>query len=144
MNTPQQQQENKNIVIFHHLGVYLQMLADGYNNNPYTDNSFSRPFVSTSKVKYFAKKGSKYTKIIQVEFDSKDIAFDDVKPSWARGSVHAFIDNATGDVLKASSWSKPAKGVRFNLLDDDSRKLLLEKALMSNSYLGGYLYANAK
>jgi hypothetical protein len=35
-------------------------------------------------------------------------------------SVHCFIDIATGDVLKASSWKAPAKGARGSIYTLDS------------------------
>jgi hypothetical protein len=52
-------------------------------------------------------------------------------------SVHAFYDLRNGDVYKAEGWKKPAKGVRFNLLDDASFALMLANL----SWSGGYLYA---
>lgn len=52
-------------------------------------------------------------------------------------SVHAFYDLRTGDVLKAAGWKAPAKGVRFNLLDDASFKDMLGKL----DWTGRYLYA---
>lgn len=33
------------------------------------------------------------------------------------GSVHCFVDRETGDVLKAESWTRPAKGARGNIFD---------------------------
>lgn len=39
-------------------------------------------------------------------------------------SVHAFIDLDTGDVLKPAGWQGPAKIVRYNLLDDESRQAM--------------------
>ena len=33
-------------------------------------------------------------------------------------SVHAFIDQKTGDVFKPASFKAPAKGVRYNVLQD--------------------------
>jgi len=35
------------------------------------------------------------------------------------GSVYAFVDLATGNLLKAASWKAPAKGVRGNLFNPD-------------------------
>ncbi|WP_315782251.1 hypothetical protein [Bradyrhizobium sp. SZCCHNPS1003] len=32
--------------------------------------------------------------------------------------VHCFVDKATGDVLKAESWSKPAEHARGNIFDE--------------------------
>jgi hypothetical protein len=51
-------------------------------------------------------------------------------------SVHAFVDPTTGDVLKAAGWKSPAKGVRYNLLDDDS----FAKMLANVDPFGSYLY----
>jgi hypothetical protein len=54
------------------------------------------------------------------------------KPS----SVHAFVDPRTGDVFKAAGYKAPAKGVRFNLIDDESFASMLADC---DSY-GRYLY----
>ena len=51
-------------------------------------------------------------------------------------SVHCFVDVKNGNVYKAASYNKPAKHVRYNLLDDVSRQSMFEKA----HYAGGYLY----
>ena len=50
--------------------------------------------------------------------------------------IHCFVDKKTGDVFKPESYNKPAKHVRYNLLDDVSRQSMFEKA----HYAGGYLY----
>jgi hypothetical protein len=36
------------------------------------------------------------------------------------GSVHAFVDKNTGDVLMPASWSKPAKHARGNIFEADN------------------------
>ena len=36
------------------------------------------------------------------------------------GSVYAFIDKNTGDVLKPAGWNAPAKHARGNVLNDDN------------------------
>ena len=53
-----------------------------------------------------------------------------------RDSIHAFIDKKTGDVYKPASIKAPAKGIRFNVLDEASRELMLSRA----DWAGGYLY----
>jgi hypothetical protein len=50
-------------------------------------------------------------------------------------SAHAFVDLKTGDVYKSSSWKSPAKGVRYNLLDDKSREEMYQRADWAGSYL---------
>ena len=72
---------------------------------------------------YIIESGKKYHKVVMVT------------PQGNR-SVHCFVDKQTGDVYKASSWSKPAKGIRYNLLDEESR----ERCLMVSDWAGGYLY----
>ena len=63
---------------------------------------------------------------------------DDVAPTGEHSgrSVHAFFNPATGDVLKAAGWKTPAKGVRFNLLDDES----FQKLIAQCDQFGSYLY----
>ena len=50
--------------------------------------------------------------------------------------VEAFIDRQTGDLYKPASWNKPAKGIRFNLLDKES----CEKLFKVSDPHGGHLY----
>lgn len=73
---------------------------------------------------YYLDKGRKYYKLIH--------------KSGAGGSksVHAFIDVKTGQVYKPASWKSPAKGVRYNLLDETSREECYARA----DWSGGYLY----
>lgn len=40
------------------------------------------------------------------------------KTDGAGRSVYAFVEVATGDVLKAASWAAPAKGARGNIYTD--------------------------
>ena len=49
-------------------------------------------------------------------------------------SVHAFVDKSNGDLYKAASWKAPAKGVRYNLVED------IEKLKVMADWAGGYLY----
>jgi len=51
--------------------------------------------------------------------------------------VHLFVDKETGDVYKAASFKSPAKGIRYNLLDDTSREEMYKRA----DWAGSYLYA---
>lgn len=71
---------------------------------------------------YFYIKGKKYAKIVHV--------------SNGQRSAHAFVDMNNGDVYKSASWKSPAKGVRYNLLDDQSREEMYKRA----DWAGGYLY----
>jgi hypothetical protein len=72
---------------------------------------------------YYLESGRKYYKLIYKDGNSR--------------SVHCFIDKKTGSVYKSSSWKSPAKGERYNLLDDNSRELCYKNC----DAFGGYLYA---
>ena len=73
--------------------------------------------------------GRKYWKIFSYEYD-------DYKGEYKQGSINCFVDKKTGDVFKPASYNKPAKHVRYNLLDEDSRANCLLRA----DWAGGYLY----
>ena len=49
-------------------------------------------------------------------------------------SVHCFVDVKNGNVYKAASYNKPAKHVRYNLLDNP------EICFSKCDWAGGYLY----
>jgi len=73
--------------------------------------------------KFYIESGRKYHKLImETEAGSR--------------SVHAFIDKNSGAVYKPASWKAPAKHIRFNLLDDNSR----EECFARCHWAGGYLY----
>ena len=74
-------------------------------------------------VEFYCKRGRKYLKLI-------------MRDAGGQQHVHAFIDRNNGEVFKPASWQAPAKGVRFNLLLDQSREWLYEHA----DWAGGYLY----
>jgi len=69
------------------------------------------------------EKGKKYARIVHVS-------------SGGQRSAHAFVDLNTGDVFKSASWKAPAKGIRYNLLNDQSRTEMYQRA----DWAGGYLY----
>ena len=80
------------------------------------------------ETKYIYETGRKYFKVIRVE--------DEYKSNDEHRCVEAFIDRQTGDIFKPAGWNKPAKGVRFNLLDQDSLFELFENL----DPFGGHLY----
>ena len=80
------------------------------------------------ETKYIYETGRKYFKVVRVE--------DEYKSNDEHRCVEAFIDRQTGDIFKPASWRKPAKGARFNLLDQDSLFELFENL----DPFGGHLY----
>ena len=85
--------------------------------------------------KYVIQKGRKYLKIVQQQFD--DMGSNPTN-EYRNGSVHAFIDRETGDVYKPAGWAKPAKHVRYNLLERKDREFLFD--YKNVGWAGGYLY----
>ena len=69
-----------------------------------------------SNFKVEVKKGRKYYKVI------------------TDNSVHCFVDVKNGNVFKPESWNKPAKHVRYNLLQDP------QDCYNKVTWSGGYLY----
>ena len=85
--------------------------------------------------RFVSYEGRKYIKIVMQEYD-------DMGPSpsykYRDGSVHAFVDKKTGDVYKPAGYNKPAKHVRYNIMNWDHRKFLLNPKCID--WAGGYLY----
>lgn len=81
---------------------------------------------------YTYRVGARWTKIISEQHDS-------ITGRVYGASVHAFIENATGNVYKAASWNAPAKGVRFLTVDDALAKAAQDP---DRAFTGGYLYLN--
>ena len=77
----------------------------------------------SSDYKFYIESGRKYHKVI-------------METGAGSRSVHAFIEKKFGNVYKAASWKAPAKHIRFNLLDDNSREECFARA----DWAGGYLY----
>ena len=86
------------------------------------DNGMSPQWVTH----YIYETGRKYFKVIRVETDDN------------HRCVEAFIDRQTGDIYKPAGWNKPAKGVRYNLLDEESLQLCFKHL----DPFGGHLYKN--
>ena len=82
------------------------------------------------ETKYIYETGRKYFKVIRVE--------DEYKGNDEHRCVEAFIDRQTGDIFKPASWRKPAKGARYNLLDEKSLQLCFRHL----DPFGGHLYKN--
>ena len=147
MNTALFQQEMKNIE------EYAQTLCDtleenfkqdsiaSYKRMAMTDSGYATKRLeeiengTANLYKFVVQKGRKYLKIINQQFD-------DMGPNpsyeYRNGSVHAFIDRETGDVYKPASWNKPAKHVRYNLLERSDRNFLFD--WKNVGWAGGYLY----
>ena len=147
MNTALFQQEMKNIE------EYAQTLCDtleenfkqdsisSYKRMAMTDSGYATKRLeeiengTANLYKFVIQKGRKYLKIINQQYD-------DMGPyathEYKNGSVHAFIDRETGDVYKPAGWAKPAKHVRYNLLERKDREFLFD--YKNVGWAGGYLY----
>jgi len=74
--------------------------------------------------------GLKFTRIIQTATNADGPTKD--------SSVHCFVDNLTGDLLKAEGWKKPAPKARYNLLTE------WDVIVANFGWASGYLYADYK
>jgi hypothetical protein len=103
----------------HRLSAEKEMNADYHNQclQQIADGTYDFGY------KYEIEEGKKYLKVIMIAHGSK--------------SVHCFVDKNTGEVYKSATWKSPAKGVRFNLLDDTSR----EECYRLANWAGSHLYA---
>ena len=96
---------------------YTLMLCDALELDFKSSHPNSDPY------KFYIESGRKYHKIVmETESQSK--------------SVHAFVDQKTGEVFKPASYKAPAKIVRYRLLEIASREECFERA----DWAGGYLY----
>ncbi len=84
---------------------------------------FKSSHPNSDPYKFYIESGRKYHKLI-------------METNGNSRSVHAFVDKNSGAVYKAASWKAPAKGIRYYLLDDNSR----EECLSRCDWSGGYLY----
>ena len=87
------------------------------------EDNFKSRHPNSDPYKFSIESGRKYHKIVmETESGSR--------------SVHAFVDQKTGEVYKPASFKAPAKHVRYNLLSIESREKCFERA----DWSGGYLY----
>ena len=76
----------------------------------------------TLEYKFYVETARKYHKIwMEAETGSR--------------SIHAFVDKKTGEVYKPASINAPAKIVRYNLLEINSREECFARADWAGSYL---------
>ena len=94
------------------VGNYHQNAIDELKNGNYDSIDY----------KFYIEEGRKYLKIVM--------------DTGNQLSVHAFVDKKTGEVYKPASFKSPAKIVRYNLLNIESREKCFERA----DWAGGYLY----
>lgn len=78
--------------------VELQTMHDAYNSVHYPQ-SWDGVFYET----FVPERGRRYVKICRIRAGEK------------MGSVHCFVEIATGHIYKAATWSAPAKGIRGNV-----------------------------
>ena len=83
----------------------------------------------TDSYNFYIRRGRRFIKITQIVVGRDGKNTDQL-------CVHSFVDKNTGLVFKAAGWNAPAKGARYDLLDEASRKRCFANA---DPY-GRYLY----
>lgn len=96
---------------------YSEILCEALTQQFQSSHPNSDPY------KFYIESGRKYHKLI-------------METNGNSRSVHAFVDKNSGAVYKAASFKAPAKGIRYYLLDDNSR----EECYARCDWAGGYLY----
>lgn len=105
---------------------YCRILTIKLQQVTYSDTVTSSNLPLYPSGEFYYETGRKYYKIIRNDHCSL---------SNGQRSVHCFVNKTTGDVYMAASWKSPAKGVRFMLMNDHSRKLCFEHCDIHGSYL---------
>ena len=82
----------------------------------------------TNGYNFYKRHGRRFYKITQIVVGRDGKNTDQL-------SVHSFVDRNTGLVYKAAGWNAPAKGARYDLLDEASRKRCFANADPYGSYL---------
>lgn len=70
-----------------------------------SDSYMDWRFPNANKTEFKFEHGSKYVRVVM--------------NSGSSTSVHCFLNKVNGDILKAASWSAPAKHTRGNIFADD-------------------------
>ena len=101
--------------------LHKRSIASGNEVGDYHQNAIEALKNGESDYDFFIEEGRKYLKVVMDARGSK--------------SVHAFVDRKTGEVYKAASFKAPAKIVRYNLLEINSREECFARADWAGSYL---------
>jgi hypothetical protein len=106
----------------HSIEIHRQSISTGVNVE-YHQEQIDKLCMGEGVDQFVVQMGRKYAKIVRVcNFNQHQ-------------SAHAFVDLTNGDVYKSASWKSPAKGIRYNLLDEQSRTEMYQRADWAGSYL---------
>ena len=100
-------------------------------NNEWKVNHLESGSANPYFTKAFITEGRKYLKVMTCDVQSSKDEYN----ARAGGSVYMFVDKMTGDVFKPASLKAPAKGVRFNLLNEEQHEWLCDNADQFGSFL---------
>ena len=99
-----------------------QKFADDSETKEYHQRKIEELKNNQCPINYMIETGRKYHKIIMSDCSGER-------------SVHAFVDQKTGEVYKSASWKTPAKGVRYDLRIIEQREQVLANCDWAGSYL---------
>lgn len=86
---------------------------------------FRQQYPNNKQPEWDSVDGRKYIRIFRIEHDGTR-------------SIWCFINPQTGAVLKPASWKGPAKGVRYNIMDDTSYETMCRRIDPHGSFLYNY------
>ena len=124
--------------VLHYAQVLCESLRDDYRN--FTMKSFQQSLQRDPESSYLQNclnqiREGTYDYKFDMEIEQGKKYLKLVMVSHTNRSVHCFIDKNSGEVYKAASWKAPAKGVRYNLLNAESRDNCFKNADWAGSYL---------
>ena len=105
-----------------------QMVEKNKNIDKFVDEYVEVLNNKTNDYNFYKRIGKRFYKITQIVVGRDGKNTDQL-------SVHSFVDKNTGLVFKAAGWNAPAKGARYDLLDEASRKRCFANADPYGSYL---------
>lgn len=123
--------------VLHYTQVLCEVLRENYKqysidshrhyitkgeNVEYHQEQIDRLNEGEDLAEYIIDKGRKYYKIVMKDH------------GHGQKHAHLFVDMNTGDCYKPASWKAPAKGIRYNLLDNTSREEMYKRADWAGSY----------
>ena len=121
----QQRQDTMNQVQF-----LLEALIE-VRNNEWKVNHLESGSANPYFCKAFITEGRKFYKVMTCDVKSSRDEYN----GRDGGCVYMFVDKVTGDVFKPASLKAPAKGVRFNLLNEEQHEWLCDNADQFGSFL---------
>lgn len=125
---------------------FIEAIEDKFNHYEYqraNEQLKDKDFAVRHEYRFVIEAGQKYDRIVQQSrcYSVRIGGTIDHDTKWDNGHVHAFIERATGRLIKSAGWKTPARwgadlASRYDLSDPEQ----FTKAIEVADPYGGYLY----